>query len=466
MAMNKIKIITAGLLLTGLLSAARGEAGTLPSLTLTPQDKILIFAPHPDDEAIGTAGIIQKASALGIPVHVVYLTYGENNQLAFFVYKKHPVLKRSGLLKMGEVRRKEAVTATNFLGLAASRLIFLGYPDFGTTEIFTKYWGDTRPFKSMLARVTAVPYRDAFAYEKSFKGENVLEDIKKILTDFQPTKIFVTLPADTNPDHRACYLFLQVALWDLEGRLPAPEVYPYIIHVVGWPLPRGLHPELPLDIPEKLSDADVTWWTFPLAPPDIDKKAKAISFYKSQGAYNPEYLYSFARKNELFGRFSDIALRERGAGASWNDLVTGQKIVSHLAEEGRPNRNIIRAVAYTRQGENLSVRLAVNQWESKISGINLFLIGYKKGTDFSQMPKIRININFDRFISVFDKLDRVFVKDMQFSQDKNILQVEFPLSSLGNPDKILSCVKTYIADWPLETTPWRVLTVDDHASPE
>jgi len=44
-----------------------------------------------------------KAVALGAPVEIVYLTYGENNQLSFVVYKKRPVLSRKELLAMGRV---------------------------------------------------------------------------------------------------------------------------------------------------------------------------------------------------------------------------------------------------------------------------------------------------------------------------------------------------------------------------
>lgn len=457
------KIIISSLLISLLFITGQKTYASSP-ISLTKQDKILILAPHPDDEAIGTGGVIQKAVELGIPIKVVYLTNGDNNELAFLVYEKHPIIARSGLLKMGEMRRQEAVEAMRSLGLQKSQLIFLGYPDFGTTEIFTKYWGDARPFKSMLTRVTSVPYKDSFTYGAPYKGESVLNDIKKVLFDFQPTKIFVTLPADTNVDHRAYYLFLQIALWDLDGKIPNTELYPYIIHVVGWPLPLGYHPELSLDIPEKLSGANLNWQIVDLDSNEIEKKKEAIGYYKSQNAYNPEYLCTFARKNELFGHFNDILLEENKDKIEWEEYVSQQRIVSHLADEEKHNRNIIQSVAYVQQNGKILIRLSVNHWESELSGINVFLIGYKKDEPFAKMPKIRLDINYGRFISVYDGLARIFVKDMIFSHANNVLLIELPLSALGDPEKILSNAKTYIADWPLEATEWRTLIVDRNKS--
>ena len=50
-------------------------------------DRILILAPHPDDEAVGCAGIIQEAVAAGADMHVLCLTNGDNNEFAFIVYE-------------------------------------------------------------------------------------------------------------------------------------------------------------------------------------------------------------------------------------------------------------------------------------------------------------------------------------------------------------------------------------------
>ncbi len=42
-------------------------------------ERILILAPHPDDESIACAGIIQKALGAGAQVRIVYLTNGDHN---------------------------------------------------------------------------------------------------------------------------------------------------------------------------------------------------------------------------------------------------------------------------------------------------------------------------------------------------------------------------------------------------
>ncbi len=50
-------------------------------------DRVLILAPHPDDEAIACAGIIQDALNSGAEVRVTYLTNGDHNEFAFIVYE-------------------------------------------------------------------------------------------------------------------------------------------------------------------------------------------------------------------------------------------------------------------------------------------------------------------------------------------------------------------------------------------
>ncbi|MDE1886478.1 MAG: PIG-L family deacetylase, partial [Xanthomonadaceae bacterium] len=51
--------------------ATRGTRFLSQILTFTPTDRILIVAPHPDDESIATGGLIQAARAGGAAVRVI-----------------------------------------------------------------------------------------------------------------------------------------------------------------------------------------------------------------------------------------------------------------------------------------------------------------------------------------------------------------------------------------------------------
>ena len=120
-------------------------------IDFTKDDRVLILAPHPDDEVIGTCGVIQKALKQNARVKVVCYTNGDSNELSFIVYEKRLTFKKREFLHMGEVRRKETMRAMVSLGVNPADIIFLGYPDFGTLEIFTKYWGNVTPYKGLFS---------------------------------------------------------------------------------------------------------------------------------------------------------------------------------------------------------------------------------------------------------------------------------------------------------------------------
>src|SRR5262249_26957234 len=65
-----------------------GEESAVQPLTLTAQDRILILSPHPDDDILGCAGVIQTAVKTHLPLRVVYLTNGDNYEWAFLRNKK------------------------------------------------------------------------------------------------------------------------------------------------------------------------------------------------------------------------------------------------------------------------------------------------------------------------------------------------------------------------------------------
>lgn len=433
-------------------------------LAFTQDDRVLILAPHPDDEVIGAGGALQKALKAGAEVQVACFTNGDANELAFIVYEKRFTFKKKEMLHMGEVRRKETIKALGSLGLAPDHIVFLGYPDVGTMTILTGYWGDTKPYRSIFTRVDKVSYPEALSPNAPYVGESILKDLKGVILKFKPTKIFVSHPADTNRDHRALYLFLQIALWDLEGQIKRPVIFPYIIHVIGWPKPRGYHPEVALMPSKKIKQ--VLWQKLSLSDEEVKIKHDLIAYYRSQIEYNPWYLFTYARHNELFGDYPMLGMGRKVCQFSegpttplyWNDIEMPQdedKDESDIREV--PSNSIISGLAYTCHDNNLWVRIALKRKIAKNVGVSVFLLGYKKGVDFAAMPKIRITIGY-LGVRVKDKKKPITIDGFEFMHEDNSLILKVPFASLGNPDYILS--SAYASGLPYETTTWRVLKIE------
>ena len=399
----------------------------------TNNDRILILAPHPDDEVMATGGVIQKALKAKAKVRVLFLTNGDHNEPAFIVYEKRLTIRKGEFIHMGQVRRKESLEALKKLGLAEKDCVFLGYPDFGTMEILLKYWGDTRPFRYILTRISKVPYSNCLSPGAPYVGESILSDMEKVIRDYKPTKVFVSSPVDVNRDHRSFYLFLQIALWDLEGKIAKPDIFPYIVHIERWPEPRGYHPELELTPPDTLKSGEISWQRLELTDEEIRTKHDAMECYKSQNEYNPRYLFAFARKNELVGDYPAIKLSKKG---TWRNEGTN--------------------LAYARKGHDLFIRLVLKNKLDKDLGMSIFLLGYRKDLEFSKMPKLAINIGLSH-LSVKDKKQRIDTGKVQSTEEGNNLILKIPLSLLNNPIYILACTKAGNIVLPFENTAWRII---------
>ena len=210
-----------------LVPPATGQSAFPP---VTPDDRIIIVAPHPDDEVLGTGGLIQQACATGAAVRIVYLTDGDHNQIAFKLYQLRLHLRPSQYRAFGEMRQREAAAATALLGLSREQLTFLGYPDYGTLRMWRDYWGECAPFRSDSTQANAVPYREAFKFGRPYKPESITADLLEVFREFRPTRVFVAHPADTNPDHRAAANFVRLAALQLGAKQPPLQIYYYVIH--------------------------------------------------------------------------------------------------------------------------------------------------------------------------------------------------------------------------------------------
>ena len=81
--------------------------------------KILILAPHPDDETIGMGGTIKKLTKLGNMVSLCIISDGASN--------------KDGDKKKSKVRKEDCKKVAKFLGI--KKVIFLDFPDTRLMEI-------------------------------------------------------------------------------------------------------------------------------------------------------------------------------------------------------------------------------------------------------------------------------------------------------------------------------------------
>ena len=422
-------------------------------------DRILILAPHPDDEAIAAGGIIQRSIGSGAKVKIVYLTNGDANQLSFMIYERKLIAFPKQFVSSGELRRKESIAGMKTLGLNENDLVFLGYPDFGTLNILFDYWGDSAPYKSPITHNNKVPYPECLSPEAPYRGESIMKDLNYVISDFKPTIMFISSPIDLNKDHKALYLFTQIVLWDLWDKLDIkPALFTYLVHSYSFPNPKGYKPLQELLPPKTIMGDEITWSKLKLNFNEVLKKYNAIQNYKSQIKYKPSFLVSFVRSDELFGQFSDINLHRQNnvsiKDIKWQvtDLIHGSNLDSKY-NQGLAN------LSYALVDSDMYVKIGLKRLIDKDFGISIFLFGYSRSEDFAIMPKIHVIIGATG-IKVMDKNLLVSKTKEKPIYEGNSLIIKVPLSMLGNPDYILSSAETRPRDIPLDTTAWRTIILD------
>lgn len=155
--------------------------------------KVLVFAPHPDDDIIGCGGTLINHIKEGHHISIIYFTSGEAG---------------SNLIpaeKLKEVREKEARYSTSFLGI--QDLMFLHFPDSfleSTIEIILK--------------------------------------ITHIIREKKPDMVYFPHKNDAHYDHKATYKIVTEALSraaapiNVESDLPPWEVKTALCYEIWTPL--------------------------------------------------------------------------------------------------------------------------------------------------------------------------------------------------------------------------------------
>lgn len=169
--------------------------------TFRPEDhrRVLIVAPHPDDETLAAAGLIQRVQAAGGTVRVLLLTDGDANPWPQRWLERRLRIGPADRARWGRRRRDEWHAALDLLGVPVGERRALGWPDMGLT-----------------ARLALAP--------ALWRAPLVRE-----LKDFRPDLVVLPALADRHPDHGAAHVLMRLALaaWTQEP----PALLGYPVHV-------------------------------------------------------------------------------------------------------------------------------------------------------------------------------------------------------------------------------------------
>ena len=295
----------------------------LEEFPLPGHQRVLIMAPHNDDEVLGSAGLIQESLRQGAQVKVVLATNGDGFRWAAMEDFRRLSFRNSDYIRMGNMRQQESLNALKLLGVPAEDVTFLGYPDRGTATLWNDHWDRTNPYTSPFNGSDHSPYDRTYDPQANYSGESYLADLRSIIGDYRPDLIIYPHPDDVHPDHWAMSAFTRAALAQIQEGDPAyqPDSYTYLVHRPDYPWPMGLHELLPLLPPLTLYSLDTNWYRLDISPEDTAVKRQAVNAYRSQFPLLRFVLDSFIRRNELYARTQPDNLPEIAQG-NWDDPST------------------------------------------------------------------------------------------------------------------------------------------------
>lgn len=163
------------------LATGSAIVGSGPVLVLPPLRRVLVLAPHPDDESIGCGGTIARLAHAGVRVTVLLVSDGEAT-----------IGSPDGRIATGRRRRHEMALACAQLGVGAP--VPLGLPD---------------------GRLAAV-------------SDELTAALQPILRTEQPEAVFAPWPFERHDDHRAVTRALVAAaatdlpIYGYEAHTPIP----------------------------------------------------------------------------------------------------------------------------------------------------------------------------------------------------------------------------------------------------
>jgi LmbE family N-acetylglucosaminyl deacetylase len=304
--------------LSAALAAAAGCGSAGPSAD-GPRTDLLVFAPHPDDETLGCAGVLLQALKRGERVKVVLFTNGDGfpDFASRIVHRPVDGLREDDFAELARYRQNQSIAALEVLGGTREDLIFLGYPDSGLEAVAQNRGPE--PIRQKYAGRSATYGVARPNYHSSTHGrpapytsEAVHADVAELIRSLRPLRLCVTPAEDRHPDHRAAFRIVRDAV---EATGWTGEFDTYLIHGgPEWPWPLGSTPGARFDVHEGKAGRIPQGVPWPpprrvqLSAEEAAVKAKAILAQMthladvSSGPMAEErrYLESFVKAEEVF----------------------------------------------------------------------------------------------------------------------------------------------------------------------
>ncbi len=219
--------------------------------------RVMVIAPHQDDESLGCGGTIALLRQAGVPVHVLFITDGSLS---------HPNSSTYPAPKLTELRESEAISALEVLNVAVEDITFLRRPD------------------------GHLPHAGQPGFEETAGL------IQQALTHFKPETLLLPWQRDPHPDHRATWQLVHYAMEQADTEY---RVLEYLI----WLWERAAEEDLP-------QPTEVDVWKVDISPVKTQKQ-QAIAAHASQTTglidddpegftLSPEVLAHFGSDEEIF----------------------------------------------------------------------------------------------------------------------------------------------------------------------
>ena len=357
-----------------------------PALALDAYHRLWVLAPHCDDEVLGAGGLIQAAFREGVGVRVVIVTAGDGYRRATMAEFGRALPRPEDFVAMGDLRQRESLNALARLGLDASDVLFLTYPDRGLPALWWDYWVEDRPYRSPYSGFEHSPYLRAVRPDAPYSGQALLHDLRNLLAADRPDLIVMPHPNDEHMDHRALAAFVSLAveLEQAEDTAFQPQVLGYLVHYGLYPQPFGLKPRAFLSPPRRLESIG-EWVVWRLSEEELAGKREAVEAYRSQQRVLGYFLNSFVRQNELFMQVESAIPLGIVEGEFLLDTDSPQTISGDVSLPGRNDPvddNVVRrfsggadieGLRLLRFGDSLWVGLDLRGRASHIYKYNLYV---------------------------------------------------------------------------------------------